>query len=125
MPLFVLPVPVLFPMTWLAVPEKTQFPGTFYPLQERAFSVAKKGTSGHLAEAKSLALQLMKDGSYQAECSDEGLMSDEICECLKPVIQAVKAAGGSEAVRWAKDMRKADRSGCLCDRKLAQLQGKS
>jgi hypothetical protein len=28
--------------------------------------------SGHLADAKSLALQLMKEGSDQIECSDEG-----------------------------------------------------
>lgn len=79
----------------------------------------------HLADAKSLALKLMKDGSYQVECSDEGLMTDNICQCLTPVIQAVKAAGGGEASRWAGDMQKADRVGFICDNELAKLRGES
>jgi hypothetical protein len=71
----------------------------------QAYADVEKGLSllvelGHLADAKSVALKLMKDGSYQVECSDEGLMTDEISQCLKPVIRAVKAAGGDEAVKW-------------------------
>ena len=65
----------------------------------------------------------MKGGSYQVECSDEGLMTDDICQCLKPVIQAVKAVGGGEAAKWAGDMQTADRVGFICDKELAQLQG--
>lgn len=80
---------------------------------------------GHLADAKSLALKLMKDGSYQVECSDEGLMTDDISQCLKPVIRAVKAAGGDEAVKWAGDMQTADRVGFTCDEELAELRGGS
>ena len=80
---------------------------------------------GHLEDAKSLALKLMKDGSHQVECSDEGLMSDDISDCLKPVIRAVKAAGGSDAAKWAKDMQIADRVGFICDRELAELRGES
>ncbi len=96
----------------------------------QAYADVRKGLSllvamGCLAEAKSLAMKLMKAGSYQVECSDEGLMSDDICECLVPVIQAVKAAGGVGAARWASDMQKADRVGCICDKKLAELQGPS
>jgi hypothetical protein len=96
----------------------------------QAYADVQKGLSrlvelGHLADAKSLALKLMKDGSYQVECSDEGLMTDDISECLKPVIQAVKAAGGSEAVRWAGDMQQADRVKFICDKELAQLRGES
>lgn len=95
-----------------------------------AYADVKQGLSrlvklGRLAEAKSLALKLMKDGSYQVECSDEGLMSDEICECLEPVIQAVNAAGGAEAAKWAGDMQKADRVGFICDKQLAELRGQS
>lgn len=66
----------------------------------------------------------MKDGSYQVECSDEGLMTDEISDCLKPVIRAVKAAGGG-AAKWASDMQRADRIGCICDTELAELRGES
>ena len=96
----------------------------------QAYAEVQKGLSllvelGHLADAKSLALKLMKDGSYQVECSDEGLMTDEIRECLKPVIRAVKAAGGDEAAKWAKDMQVADRVGFICDKELAELRGKS
>ena len=96
----------------------------------QAYAEVQKGLSllvelGHLADAKSLALKLMKDGSYQVECSDEGLMTDDICQCLKSVIQAVKAAGGGEAAKWAKDMRNADRVGYICDKELADLRGES
>jgi hypothetical protein len=41
------------------------------------------------------------------------------------VIQAVKAAGGSEAARWAKDMRIADRVGFIYHKELAALQSES
>lgn len=80
---------------------------------------------GHLADAKSLALKLMKDGSHQVACSDEGLMTDDVRQCLKPVIRAVKAAGGDEAVKWARDMQTADRVGFICDKELAALRGGS
>ncbi|KLU04977.1 hypothetical protein RISK_002970 [Rhodopirellula islandica] len=42
----------------------------------------------------------MKRGSYQVACSDEGLMSYEIEDCLKPVIKAVKRVGGESAKQW-------------------------
>ncbi len=79
---------------------------------------------GHLEDAKSLALKLMKDGSYQVECSDEGLMTDDISDCLRPVIRAVEAGGG-EAVKWANDMQIADRVGFICDKELAELRNGS
>ena len=80
---------------------------------------------GRLTDAKSLALKLMKEGSYQVECSDEGLMSDAISQCLEPVIRAVKAAGGQEAAKWAAEMQRADRMGFICEQELAKLRGKS
>jgi hypothetical protein len=93
----------------------------------RAYADVRKGLArlvelDRLADAKSLALKLMKKGSYQVECSDEGLMTDEINECLKPVIRAVKAAGGDDAVKWAGEMQKADRVGAICDKELAELK---
>ena len=96
----------------------------------RAYADVQKGLLqliklGHLADAKSLALKLMKDGSYQVECSDEGMMTDEISQCLKPVIRAVKVAGGDEAVKWAGDMQTADRVGFICDKELAELMAES
>ena len=96
----------------------------------QAYEDVKKGLKqlialGHLEDAKSLAITLMKDGSYQVECSDEGLMSDDISKCLRPVIQAVKKAGGKEADAWAFEMQLADRVGFICDRELAALRSKS
>lgn len=93
----------------------------------QAYAEVQKGLSrlvelGHLEDAKSLALKLMKDGSYQVECSDEGLMTDEICECLKPVIRAVKTAGGDAAAKWAAEMQTADRVGFICNKELAKLR---
>jgi len=94
----------------------------------RAYAEVRKGLSllverGHLADAKALALKLMKGGSYQVECSDEGLMTHDISECLKPVVQAVKAAGGEEAAKWADEMQKADRVALICDKELTALLG--
>lgn len=96
----------------------------------QAYEDVQRGLSqlvglGHLDDAKSLALKLMKDGSYQVECSDEGLMTDDIRDCLKPVIRAVKAAGGGEAAKWANDMQIADRVGFICDKELAELRDES
>jgi hypothetical protein len=94
----------------------------------QAYADVQKGLSqlvnlGRLEDAKSLALKLMKDGSHQVECSDEGLMTGDISECLKPVIHAVKAAGGNEAAKWARDMQIADRLGFICNKELAELRG--
>jgi hypothetical protein len=101
-----------------------------FDVDSQAYAEVQKGLSrlvdlGRLADAKSLALKLMKDGSYLVECSDEGLMADDIRRCLKPVIHAVKAAGGDQAVRWARDMQSADRVGFICDKELEQLRGGS
>ncbi|MEQ8788222.1 MAG: hypothetical protein RIC55_18075 [Pirellulaceae bacterium] len=95
----------------------------------QAYADVQKGLSllvkqGRLAEAKTLSLKLMRDGSYQVECSDEGMMTEDIEQCLKPVIRAVKAAGGPEAGKWAAEMSEADRVKFICDKELAVLRGK-
>ena len=76
---------------------------------------------GQLEDVKTLALKLMKDGSYQVECSDEGMMTDEIQDCLNPVIQAVQADSGKKAVKWASEMLRADRVGFICEHELNEL----
>lgn len=96
----------------------------------KAYDEVRKGLSllvdqGHLWDAKWLALMLIKAGSLQVECSDDGLMTDDICQCLLPVIRAVKAVGGAEAIQWASEMQKADNVGCICDKELAELRGGS
>jgi hypothetical protein len=95
----------------------------------QAYADARKGLRklvdlGYLDDAKSLALKLMRDGSYQVECSDEGLMTDDIEDCLRPVIRAVKTSGGADVDKWAKEMQKADRVGFICEHQLAELRNK-
>ena len=74
-----------------------------------------------LEEAKRLSIDLMKQGSHQVECSDEGLMTQEIEDCLKPVIKEVKRQGGQQARQWAAEMIAADRVGFICDTELQKL----
>src|SRR5271170_7784547 len=46
--------------------------------------------SGHLRLAMQLSLELMKQGSYQVEMSDEGLMTEDIEDCLSVVFKAMQ-----------------------------------
>lgn len=46
-------------------------------------------TSGQLRVAMQLALELMQRGSHQVEASDEGLMTQDIEDCLDVVLQAL------------------------------------
>jgi hypothetical protein len=94
-----------------------------------AYSAVKRNLGrliglGHLRRAMELSLELMKRGSYQVEMSDEGLMSDDIEECLQVVVQALAQCDlpAGEVVAWSAAMLKSDRVGCICDRDLRSLQ---
>jgi predicted component of type VI protein secretion system len=80
-----------------------------------------------LKSTMDLALELMKSGSEQVEMSDEGLMTDEIEDCLRVVIKALKSADlPAETQRaWAKNMQRADRVDFICDEELQALAGHS
>jgi len=80
--------------------------------------------SGQLRLAMELSLELMKQGSCQVEMSDEGLMTDDIEECLQVVIQALKKCDlpPGEVVAWCAAMLKSDRVGFICDRELGALR---
>lgn len=77
--------------------------------------------TGEHEEAKRLSLELMKRGSYQVACSDEGMMTEEIEDCLKPVIKAFAKTGGVEAKEWATAMIAADEVGFICDTELTKI----
>jgi hypothetical protein len=79
--------------------------------------------TGSVESAMDLALELMKSGSKQVEMSDQGLMSDDIEDCLCAVIKALKSADLSAETKktWAKNMQRADRVGFICDEELAAL----
>ncbi len=125
------PVGLLVTDVSSAIDRATDFDETMFnhnfDVDWQAYEVVQNGLSqliklGHLEDAKSLALKLMKDGSYQVESSDEGLMADEISDCLKPVIRAVKSVGGDEAAKWACEMQTADRVGFICGKELKKLR---
>jgi hypothetical protein len=59
-----------------------------------AYDAVKRNLSrlierGRLQLAMELSLELMKKGSYQVEMSDEGLMTDDIEECLQVWLLAI------------------------------------
>jgi hypothetical protein len=68
---------------------------------------------GQFERAMELSSELMKAGSYQAEISDEGLMTDDIEECLMVVIQALKSCNlpSDEVITWCSSMLAADHVG--------------
>jgi hypothetical protein len=71
-----------------------------------------------------LALELMKQGSYQVEMSDEGMMTDDIEECLTVVMKALKKCDlpADEVATWCSAMLENDRVGCIAREPLQSLR---
>ena len=80
--------------------------------------------SGQLRLAMPLALELMKRGSYQVEMSDEGLMSDDIEDCLSVVIESLTQSDvpANEVIAWCTAMRASDRVGFIAETPLEALR---
>lgn len=78
---------------------------------------------GCFSEAMELSLELMHQGSQQVEMSDEGVMTDDIDDCLHVVVKALKKSGlpAKELGDWCDAMSKADRVGFICDDELDSL----
>jgi hypothetical protein len=79
--------------------------------------------SGQLRLAMQLALDLMKQGSYQVEMSDEGMMTEDIEDCLSVVIKALKKCDlpTDEVLAWCSAMHKNDRVGFIAQEPLQSL----
>lgn len=79
---------------------------------------------GHLRQAMELSLELMKEGSCQVEMSDEGLMTQDIEECLAVVAQALKKCNlpPGEVIAWCVEMAKRDRVGFISERELGTIR---
>jgi len=86
-------------------------------------NLGKLVKAGDLSSTMDLALELMKSGSEQVEMSDEGLMTDDIEDCLRVVIKELKSSSLPVEAKtaWAKNMQRADRTGCICDEELGAL----
>ncbi len=82
--------------------------------------------SGELRLAMKLSLELMKQGSYQVETSDEGLMTPEIEDCLGVVFKALKNCDlpAGEVVAWCSEMLASDRVGFIADKQLESLRSR-
>jgi len=79
---------------------------------------------GQLPTAMELSLVLMKEGSYQVEMSDEGLMTDNIEECLAVVIKSLKRSDlpPDDVIVWCSAMLAGDRVSFICDEELKSLR---
>jgi uncharacterized Zn finger protein len=79
--------------------------------------------AGHWRQAMDLALELMKQGSHQVEMSDEGMMTEDIQECLSVVIGACKRCDlpAGEILAWCKAMLDNDRVGFISREPLEAL----
>jgi hypothetical protein len=80
--------------------------------------------SGQLRQAMPLALELMKQGSYQVEMSDEGLMTEDIEDCLNVVLEARRKSDlpASEVIAWCSAMLENDRVGFIAREPLQSLR---
>ncbi len=78
---------------------------------------------GELRLAMALALELMKQGSYQVEMSDEGLMTEDIEDCLSVVLQELKQGKlpADEVSAWCAAMLAQDRVGFIARERLKAL----
>jgi hypothetical protein len=95
----------------------------------KAYGEVKRNLSrlvrlGELRLAMELSLELMKQGSYQVEMSDEGMMTQDIEECLAVVTQALKKCDlpPGQVIAWCAAMAKRDRMGFIFDRELGTLR---
>jgi uncharacterized Zn finger protein len=80
--------------------------------------------AGQLPLAMQLALELMKQGSYQVEMSDEGLMTGDIEDCLSVVLKALEKSDmpANEVIAWCSAMLDNDRVGFIARAPLQSLR---
>jgi uncharacterized Zn finger protein len=83
--------------------------------------------SGQLHLAMRLALELMKQGSYQVEMSDEGLMTQDIEDCLDVVLKALEKCDlpANEVIAWCSAMLDTDRVGFIAREPLQALRNRA
>jgi uncharacterized Zn finger protein len=100
-----------------------------FDYDDQAYSTVKRNLgrlidSGQLRLAMSLALELMKQGSYQVEMSDEGLMTEDIEDCLNAVLEALRKCDlpATEGIAWCEAMLGNDRIGFIAREPLQSLR---
>jgi uncharacterized Zn finger protein len=100
-----------------------------FDYDDQAYSTVKRNLgrlvgSGQLRLAMPLALELMKRGSYQVEMSDEGLMTEDIEDCLNVVVEALRKSDlpAAEVITWCSAMLENDRIGFITREPLQSLR---
>jgi uncharacterized Zn finger protein len=100
-----------------------------FDYDDQAYSTVKRNLgrlidSGQLRLAMSLALELMKQGSHQVEMSDEGLMTEDIEDCLNVVLEALRKCDlpATEVIAWCEAMLGNDRIGFIAREPLQSLR---
>jgi hypothetical protein len=83
--------------------------------------------AGQLPLAMRLAQGLMKQGSYQVEMSDEGLMTQDIEDCLDVVLKALAKSDlpAAEVIAWCTAMLDTDRVGFIAREALQSLRSRA
>jgi uncharacterized Zn finger protein len=83
--------------------------------------------AGQLRLAMQLALELMKQGSYQVEMSDEGMMTGDIEDCLSVLLKALKKCNlpAAEVIAWCSAMKDNDGVGVIAREPLESLRNQS
>ena len=79
---------------------------------------------GQLRQAMQLSLELMKQASYQVEMSDEGMMTDDIEDCLSVVLENLKKCDvpAVEVIAWCSAMLENDRVRFIARKPLESLR---
>jgi hypothetical protein len=102
---------------------------TNFDYDYEAYDVVKRNlarliTSGQLRLAMELSLDLMKRGSRQVEMSDEGMMTDDIQECLSVVLKELKKCDlpANDVIAWCSAMLANDRVGFIAREPLQSLR---
>lgn len=100
-----------------------------FDYDDEAYGEARRNLSrlldlDQLPAAMKLALELMKEGSRQVEMSDEGLMTDDIEECLTVVIKTLGKCDlpTGKVLAWCSAMLENDRVKFICHRELKALR---
>ena len=100
-----------------------------FDYDDAAYEVVKRHLTrlvdlGELPLAMELSLELMDQGSYQVEMSDEGLMADDIEECLEVVTRALRECDlpAGRLIAWCREMLAKDRVGFICTEALQTLR---
>jgi hypothetical protein len=119
--------------TRLAIADATDFDereiNRDFAYDDAAYSEVKRNLgrvieSGQLRLAMPLALELMNQGSYQVEMSDEGLMTEDIEDCLKVVLEALRKCDlpSAEVIGWCSAMLEGDRVGFIARERIEALR---